>query len=171
MILSSDPALIDTARKSAPHGTPVTHAPTWITSSTNSPDLEPGVLLVDAAGTTDVAAMLSQLTQHFPEMVAVVAGKREDSSALMRLTAEGRVFRFLLTPISPGQTRLALRAAAAQHIELKAANARRTAVSDEAEEQEELSCHLWRPRCRHRFDRGRRVVRSQPTHERTTSAR
>ena len=99
-------------------------------------NLKPGVLVADTASTADVAAMVAQLTQHFPELVVVVAGKREDSAALMQLTATGRIFRFLLTPLSHGQTRLALEAAVTQHPDLppqghrlSAAAARRAASS------------------------------------------
>ena len=41
-----------------------------------------------------------------------------------RLTAAGRIFRFLLIPLGHGQTRLALGAAVAQHLGMKAANRR-----------------------------------------------
>ena len=82
-------------------------------------ELKPGVLVADTASTADVASMVAQLTQHFPELVVVVAGKKEDSAALMQLTAAGRIFRFLLTPLSHGQTRLALEAAVTQHADLR----------------------------------------------------
>jgi protein TonB len=62
--------------------------------------------------------MVAQLTQHFPDMVVVVAGKSEDSQALMRLTAAGQIYRFLLLPLSQGQTRLTLEAAMNRHLEL-----------------------------------------------------
>src|SRR4026207_451419 len=90
-------------------------------------DLKPGVLVADTASTADVAAMVAQLTQHFPELVVIVAGKREDSAALMQLTATGRIFRFLLTPLSHGQTRLALEAAVTQHQDLLAQGQRLSA--------------------------------------------
>jgi len=51
-------------------------------------------------------------------MVVVVAGKSEDSQALMRLTASGQIYRFLLQPLSQGQTRLTLEAAVNRHQEL-----------------------------------------------------
>jgi protein TonB len=132
LILSRETALIETVRKAAPTGMAIRHAATLDEIVDRLTDLEPGILLVDAGNTADLAAMLSQLTQHFPEMVAVVAGRREDSGALLRLTAEGRVFRFLLTPLSHGQTRLALKAAAAQHIDLKASSARRGIAAEPA---------------------------------------
>lgn len=128
LILSRDPGLVETVRKAAPRGTPVTHSPDLDHVADKLPTLQPGVLLIDTASTADVAAMVAQLTQHFPELVVVVAGKREDSGSLMQLTAAGRIFRFLLTPLSHGQTRLALEAAMAQHLDLKASDERRSAA-------------------------------------------
>jgi len=124
LVLSRDAALIDTIRKATPRGTPVAHAPDLDAIAEKLPALKPGVLVADTASTSDVAGMVAQLTQHFPELVVVVAGKREDSAALMQLTAAGRIFRFLLTPLSHGQTRLALEAAVAQSVDLKNAGHR-----------------------------------------------
>ena len=124
LVLSRDAGLIDTIRKATPRGTPVTHAPDLDAIAEKLPALKPGVLVADTASTSDVAGMVAQLTQHFPELVVVVAGKREDSAALMQLTAAGRIFRFLLTPLSHGQTRLALEAAVAQSVDLKNAGHR-----------------------------------------------
>lgn len=124
LVLSRDPALVETVRKAAPRGVPVTHAPDLDQVAEKLPALKPGVLVADTASTSDVAALVAQLTQHFPELVVVVAGKREDSSSLMQLTAAGRIFRFLLTPLTHGQTRLALEAAVTQHADLKATGQR-----------------------------------------------
>ena len=46
----------------------------------------------------------------------------------MQLTAAGRIFRFLLTPLSHGQTRLALEAAVHQHPELRNAGNRQSSA-------------------------------------------
>jgi len=126
LVLSRDAGLVETVRKAAPRGAPVTHSPDLDHIADKLPTLKPGVLVVDTASTADVASMVAQLTQHFPELVVVVAGKREDSAALMQLTAAGRIFRFLLTPLSHGQTRLALEAALAQHTDLKQSDERRS---------------------------------------------
>jgi TonB family protein len=120
LVLSRDASLVETVKKAAPRGTPVTHAPDLDHVAETLSNLKPGVLVADTASTSDVAGMVTQLTQHFPEMVVVVAGKREDSASLMQLTAAGRIFRFLLTPLSHGQTRLALEAAVQQHVDLAA---------------------------------------------------
>lgn len=129
LVLSRDPNLVETVKKAAPRGTPVVPAPDLDHVAGKLSDLKPGVLVADTASTADVAAMVAQLTQHFPELVVIVAGKREDSSALMQLTATGRIFRFLLTPLSHGQTRLALEAAVKQHQDLLAQGQRLSASS------------------------------------------
>ncbi|HMN43534.1 MAG TPA: energy transducer TonB [Povalibacter sp.] len=126
LVLSRDAALVETVRKAAPRGSSATHAPDLDQVADRLPSLKPGVLVVDTASTSDVAALVAQLTQHFPELVVVVAGKREDSASLMQLTAAGRIFRFLLTPLSHGQTRLALEAAITQHADLSAASSRQS---------------------------------------------
>lgn len=129
LVLSRDTSLVETVKKAAPRGTPVAHAPDLDHVAEKLSNLKPGVLVADTASTADVASMVAQLTQHFPELVVVVAGKREDSASLMQLTAAGRIFRFLLTPLSHGQTRLALEAAVTHHVDLAAAGERMTAGS------------------------------------------
>ena len=129
LVLSRDPNLVETVKKAAPRGTAVAPAPDLDHVAGKLSDLKPGVLVADTASTADVAAMVAQLTQHFPELVVIVAGKREDSAALMQLTATGRIFRFLLTPLSHGQTRLALEAAVTQHQDLVAQGQRLSAAS------------------------------------------
>ena len=124
LVLSRDTNLVETVKKAAPRGVPVAFAPDLDHVAEKLSNLKPGVLVADTASTADVASMVAQLTQHFPELVVVVAGKREDSTSLMQLTAAGRIFRFLLTPLSHGQTRLALEAAVKQHLDLSAAGER-----------------------------------------------
>lgn len=124
LVLSRDSNLVETVKKAAPRGVPVAFAPDLDHVAEKLSNLKPGVLVADTASTADVASMVAQLTQHFPELVVVVAGKREDSTSLMQLTAAGRIFRFLLTPLSHGQTRLALEAAVKQHLDLSAAGQR-----------------------------------------------
>lgn len=124
LVLSRDANLVETVKKAGPRGASIAHAPDLDHVAEKLSNLKPGVLVVDTASTSDVASMVAQLTQHFPELVVVVAGKREDSAALMQLTAAGRIFRFLLTPLSHGQTRLSLEAAMTQHRDLAAAGHR-----------------------------------------------
>jgi len=131
LVLSRDAALVDTVTKAAPRGAPVVHAPNLDQVAGRLSDLKPGVLVADTASTADVASMAAQLTQHFPELVVVVVGKREDSGALMQLTATGRIFRFLLAPLSHGQTRLALEAAVTHYTDVAAAGVRQSTAGAE----------------------------------------
>lgn len=128
LVLSRDAGLVETVRKAAPRGVSVTAAPDLDQVADKLQVLRPGVLVADTASTADVASLVAQLTQHFPELVVVIAGKREDSAALMQLTAAGRIFRFLLTPLSHGQTRLALEAAVHQHLDLRNAGNRQSSA-------------------------------------------
>lgn len=130
LVLSRDNGLLDTVRKSAPRGTRVVNAPSLDQAAGQLPTLQPGVLLIDTACAPDVGAMVAQLTQHFPDMVVVVAGKSEDSQALMRLTAAGQIYRFLLLPLSQGQTRLTLETAMNRHVELGATATRLASGGD-----------------------------------------
>jgi TonB family protein len=130
LVLSRDSSLVETVRKSVPRGTRVVTAPNLDQAAGQLPTLQPGVLLIDTACAPEVGAMVAQLTQHFPDMVVVVAGKSEDSQSLMRLTAAGSIYRFLLLPLSQGQTRLTLEAAMNRHLELGQAATRLASGGD-----------------------------------------
>lgn len=133
LVLSRTAALIDIVQRAAPTGSRVISSPDLDKVADQLATLLPGVLLIDAGCIADVSSTVTQLTQHFPELVVVVAGKSEDSQALMRLTAAGQIYRFLLMPLSHGQTKLTLEAAMTQHLELGAAATRRqTADHDSA---------------------------------------
>jgi serine/threonine-protein kinase len=77
-----------------------------------------GVAVVDAAM---VGNNVEQLTQHLRKLqkrlVAIVAGRRDDGEMLMDLINRGKVYRFLLKPVSPGRARLAIEASVKHHIE------------------------------------------------------
>lgn len=77
-----------------------------------------GVAVVDAAMVGD---KLEQLTQHLrkgaPRLVSIVAGRRDDGDILMDLINRGKVYRFLLKPVSPGRARLAVESSVKHHLE------------------------------------------------------
>lgn len=77
-----------------------------------------GVAVVDAAM---VGAKVEKLTIHLrnrkQRLVTIVAGRRDDGEMLMDLINRGRVYRFLLKPVSPGRARLAVEASVKHHIE------------------------------------------------------
>ena len=77
-----------------------------------------GVAVIDAAM---VGEKVEQLTVYLrktsPRLVAIVAGRRDDGEMLMRLINGGKVYRFLLKPVSPGRVRLAVEASIKHHLE------------------------------------------------------
>ncbi|HSO06746.1 MAG TPA: hypothetical protein VLW45_05880, partial [Pelomicrobium sp.] len=79
---------------------------------------EVGVAVVDAAM---VGENVEKLTEHLrglkKRLVAIVAGRRDDGDMLMDLINRGKVYRFLLKPVSPGRARLAVEASVKHHLE------------------------------------------------------
>ncbi|MEL7186106.1 MAG: TonB family protein [Pseudomonadota bacterium] len=77
-----------------------------------------GVAVVDAAMVGD---KIEQLTQHLRKgsarLVSIVAGRRDDGEMMMDLINRGKVYRFLLKPVSPGRARLAVEASVKHHLE------------------------------------------------------
>ncbi|MEO1201797.1 MAG: TonB family protein [Pseudomonadota bacterium] len=77
-----------------------------------------GVVLIDAGM---VGRNVEELTRHLqrkvPRLVSIVAGRRDDGDMLMDLINRGKVYRFLLKPVSPGRARLAIGASIKHHVE------------------------------------------------------
>ena len=77
-----------------------------------------GVLLIDmAAVTAKPATLIEQIVDQFPDVVVVVAGRREDESVLAGLISDGLVYRFMHKPLSPKRAGMFLNAAIRSHVE------------------------------------------------------
>lgn len=77
-----------------------------------------GVLLVDmAAVTASPARLIEQIVDQFPDVVVVVAGRREDEAVLAGLVSDGLVYRFMHKPLSPKRAGMFLNAAIRSHVE------------------------------------------------------
>jgi protein TonB len=77
-----------------------------------------GVAVIDAAMVGEKVEQLTiYLRKTSPRLVAIVAGRRDDGEMLMRLINGGKVYRFLLKPVSPGRARLAVEASIKHHLE------------------------------------------------------
>jgi TonB family protein len=124
LVLSTNAELLDVVRNAGHSIADVVHAENLNDADRTLPGIEPGVLVVDASIAADVGDWSTALGHRFPEAVVVIVGTREQSSELMQLTAAGKVFRFLLMPLSYGPVRLALAAAVSQHFERKAISRR-----------------------------------------------
>ncbi|MGC3981517.1 MAG: TonB family protein [Steroidobacteraceae bacterium] len=131
LALTNNENLLEITRRSAPAGSQVIDTHSLDAMMTRCRSVHPGVLLLDATCCPDISGTVIQLLQDLPDLVVVVAGRSEDSAMLMKLTAAGHIYRFLLTPLAHNQTKLTLEAAMTQHHELAAANQRRERNADE----------------------------------------
>jgi protein TonB len=131
LALSTNDNMLDIVRRAIPTGSQLVDTRTLDAMMQQARTVRPGVLLLDTASCPDITGTVIQLMQDLPNLVVVVAGKTEDSTALMKLTAAGHIYRFLLQPLAHSQTKLTLEAAMTQHFELGNANNRREANADE----------------------------------------
>ncbi len=77
-----------------------------------------GVAVVDAAmAGPNVEKLTEHLRSKTERLVSIVAGRRDDGEMLMDLINRGKVYRFLLKPVSPGRARLAVEASVKHHLE------------------------------------------------------
>lgn len=77
-----------------------------------------GVVVLDADGNRKVQKASIKLKAAHPEIAIVVACPRVAAEPFMPLLSEGVVYRVLITPASPGQSRLLVSAALKAHAEM-----------------------------------------------------
>ena len=118
LVLTKDRDFLTTIKESSRgmhnvhHGTTLKHADDIILEH------KVGVAVIDAALVGEKVEKLTQyLRQKSQRLVAIVAGRRDDGEMLMDLINRGKVYRFLLKPVSPGRARLAIEASVRHHIE------------------------------------------------------
>jgi protein TonB len=131
LALSTNANMLDIVRRAVPTGSQLVDTSTLDAMMQQCRSVRPGVLLLDTASCPDITGTVIQLMQDLPNLVVVVAGKTEDSTSLMKLTAAGHIYRFLLMPLAHSQTKLTLEAAMTQHFELGNANNRRESNADD----------------------------------------
>ena len=118
VVLTGDLDLFEATRHAVGERNPVWRA----RSAEESVDLlltgRCGVLLIDmAAVTAKPATLIEQIVDQFPDVVIVVAGRREDESVLAGLISDGLVYRFMHKPLSPKRAGMFLNAAIRSHVE------------------------------------------------------
>jgi TonB family protein len=118
LVVTKDNEFLTTIRESSRGMHNVHHANTLKQAEEAVRKHKVGVAVVDAAMVGD---NVEKLTQHLRKLqkrlVAIVAGRRDDGEMLMDLINRGKVYRFLLKPVSPGRARLAVEASVKHHIE------------------------------------------------------
>ena len=66
-----------------------------------------GILVLDVQALNEAAArFVADIKRQFPDLVIVVAGKRESETELARLISDGSIYRFIHKPLSPARARL-----------------------------------------------------------------
>ena len=118
LVLTHDEEFLVTVRESARGLHNVIYANTLQQADDAVRKHKVGVAVVDAAM---VGSNVEKLTLHLrntaPRLVSIVAGRRDDGEMLMDLINRGKVYRFLLKPVSPGRARLAIEASVRHHLE------------------------------------------------------
>ncbi len=118
LVLTKDQEFLTTIKESSRGMHTVHYANTLKQADETIRKHKVGVAVVDAAM---VGEKIEQLTQHLRKgsarLVSVVAGRRDDGEMLMDLINRGKVYRFLLKPVSPGRARLAVEASVKHHLE------------------------------------------------------
>jgi len=118
MVLTKDQEFLTTINESSRGMHTVHYANTLSQADDFIRKFKVGVAVVDAAMVGD---KVEQLTQHLRKgaarLVCIVAGRRDDGEMLMDLINRGKVYRFLLKPVSPGRARLAVEASVKHHLE------------------------------------------------------
>lgn len=72
-----------------------------------------GIVIIDLDKSgNDIESLIDTLRELAPGMVTILAGEHDDLAELTHLTVDGTVYRFLMKPVSAGQMRLAVEAAA-----------------------------------------------------------
>ena len=118
LVLTKDEEFLATIKKSARGMHNVHYANTLRQADETIRKHKVGVAVVDAAMVREKIERLTQyLRKGSPRLVSIVAGRRDDGEMLMDLINRGKVYRFLLKPVSPGRARLAVEASVKHHLE------------------------------------------------------
>ena len=118
LVLTKDDEFLTTVRESARGMHTIVAASTLAQAEEAVASQTVGVAVVDAAMVGDnVEKLTMHLRTKSPRLVSIVAGRRDDGEMLMDLINRGKVYRFLLKPVSPGRARLAIEASAKHHLE------------------------------------------------------
>jgi protein TonB len=118
VVLSGDRPLFEAIRHAVGERNPVWRARTAEESVELLLTGRCGVLLIDMAiVSTRPATLIEQISEQFPDVVVIVAGRRDDESLLARLISDGLVYRYMHKPLSPKRAGMFLNAAIRSHVE------------------------------------------------------
>jgi protein TonB len=125
VVLSDDVALFQATRDAIGERNPVWRARTAAESVELLLTGRCGVLMLDmGAISTQPASLVAQIVDQFPDVVVVVAGRRDDEPLLAQLVSDGHVYRFMHKPLSPKRAGMFLQAAIRAHARRRESNDR-----------------------------------------------
>ncbi len=146
LVLTKVDDFLETIRLSAEESHAVHYASTLAEADEIIRGSSIGVTVIDAGM---IGKRIEQLTDYLrraaPRMVYIVAGRRDDGEMLMDLINRGKVYRFLLKPLSQGRARLAIEASAKYHREAPDI-AFTTKAADTASPPAGTELHAWNRR-------------------------
>jgi protein TonB len=106
VVLSGDASLIELTRQAVDGRQRVWRADDAMHAVELLIAAQSGVLFIDVGMTThETPALIDRLHEQFPELPIVVAGRRDDETALGQRISSGAVFRFLHKPVSSDRIR------------------------------------------------------------------
>ena len=130
IVLTTDAEFLGTIKDSARGMHNIHHANTVKQAEEALKKHKVGVAVVDAAM---VGSNIEKVTHHLrasqKRLVSIVAGRRDDGEMLMDLINRGKVYRFLMKPVSAGRARLAIEASVKHHLEAPAAAFKAASIS------------------------------------------
>lgn len=107
VVLTDDESFLQVLRDAVGSARRLWHVPTADKVSDLLVAGEVGILVLDEAALHQSAAtFIDQIKRQFPDLVLVVAGRREAEVALAALISTGLVYRFIHKPMSPGRAKL-----------------------------------------------------------------
>ena len=120
VILTADEGFLQTLREAVGGSRRLWHVATADKVSDLLVAGQVGILVLDVMALHEPAGgFLSQIKRQFPDLVVVVAGKREAETSLAGLISTGAVYRFIHKPMSPGRAKLFADAAVKRYEELR----------------------------------------------------
>lgn len=118
VLLSADEQIFETTRNAIDESHRVWRAETAEEALERLVAGHCGVLVIDlGTAALEPALLVRRITQQFPDLVVVAAGRQADEHALASLISDGSVYRFMHKPLSPKRVGMFLNAAIRCHVE------------------------------------------------------
>ncbi len=113
LILSADAAVRDAVDASLSEAHTIHMADEAVAALDTAARHPVGIVVIDLDQSgNDIESLIDTLRELAPGMVTILAGEHDALAELTHLTVDGTVYRFLMKPVSAGQMRLAVDAAA-----------------------------------------------------------